>query len=267
MKKGYILSLIFLLSFLNAQTESQQKAIVIVANSIDYDNEYRQFFERNNVLAFYVSPKRFSEFKQYANILILGGPEAPQTGEIVTQILAPSEAASLRQKGNIGFFEKRGVWTEPQRIFIVAGWDRHATSEAVWKNIKYVLSSLQETTFLSSSGEILWMKDDFEGGFGRAKVEDKLVLVYVWASWCQWCQKMEDEVFSDVRVKEVMTKYYIPVRLDYDKIKNADFAHSHYIWGTPAFLVFDKEGKQVGFMDGYQDTERFLSRLLKYVVP
>jgi thioredoxin-related protein len=78
---------------------------------------------------------------------------------------------------------------------------------------------------------------------------------------------MESEVFTDANVKEVITQYYVPVRLDFDKAENADFAHRNYVWGTPAFLIFDGEGKKIGFMDGFQEKERFLARLLRYVSP
>lgn len=267
MKKVIILIVLLLTQFSHAHSVQPQKMVVIVANSIDYSANYKQFFEKNDTLVFYAPPPKFSQFKQYANILIIGGPDAPETREVVRQALTDSEMTFLRQKGNAALFEKRNVWKENQRVFIIGGWDRYATSNAVWEHIAYISSSLLDSEYLSMAGEIQWMKDDFQGGLARAKREDRLMLVYIWASWCAWCEKMKGEVFTDAQVKEVITQYYVPVRLDFDKAKNADFAHRNYVWGMPAFLVFDGDGKKVGFMDGFQEKERFLTRLLRYISP
>jgi hypothetical protein len=111
------------------------------------------------------------------------------------------------------------------------------------------------------------MTDDLEAGFARAKVEGRLVLVYVWAPWCTWCQKMESEIFPASCVQEIIGERYVPVRLDYDIPANADFAHSYFLWGTPSFLIFNAEGEKVGVRDGYQDLTRCCERLRKYASP
>ena len=54
----------------------------------------------------------------------------------------------------------------------------------------------------------------FDAGVEHAKVSRKKILVDIYTDWCSWCKKMDEEVYSDPKVKEYLTKYFVIIKLN-----------------------------------------------------
>lgn len=94
----------------------------------------------------------------------------------------------------------------------------------------------------------------------QARTERKLVFVDLYADWCGWCTKMDEDVFTDARVKSALLGY-VPIKVNVDVGGGRDVASRYRVNGLPAFLVLNGEGRLVGRFDGYLSAETFLARL------
>ncbi len=139
-----------ILSFAQAETQDSPD-LVILANSIDRDLSIDYTSEFPDFDIIYVDADSFDVFKGFENILILGGPDAPEgIGEVVQTILSEDEQAFLRKsKGTGGIFARANLWTGGQTITIIAGNNRHGTRYAQLE----FLEELSETIESKIEGE------------------------------------------------------------------------------------------------------------------
>ncbi len=113
--------------------------IVVLANSIDYNlaSEFFGFLKNNGIEVISTNAQNFDRYKTEKFIVILGGPDAYEgVGAIVQSpgLLISEEQNFVRTKGNRKMFVKTNVWTQGQRVFIIAGSDRYQTQSAHLEN-------------------------------------------------------------------------------------------------------------------------------------
>ncbi len=113
--------------------------IVVLANSIDYNlaTEFFGFLRNNGIEVINTNAQDFERYKAERFIVILGGPDAYEgVGAIVQSpgLLTSEEQNYVRTKGNRKMFVKTNVWTQGQRVFIIAGSNRFHTQNAHLEN-------------------------------------------------------------------------------------------------------------------------------------
>ncbi len=101
----------------------------------------------------------------------------------------------------------------------------------------------------------------FDEALSKARGEKKLVFVDVYADWCGWCTRMDEDVFTDERVRTALLAY-VPIKVDADR-GGRSVASRYRVSGLPAFLVLNADGELVGRFDGYLPAEPFLARLAR----
>jgi len=89
-----------------------------------------------------------------------------------------------------------------------------------------------------------WLEQDFEGALKKAKAENKLVLVDIYAEWCAQCKELDEKTWPNVAVREWIAKNAIAVRIDTDA-KRKDLQPIFKITGYPTVMLMDAEGKEV----------------------
>ncbi|HIE58880.1 MAG TPA: thioredoxin domain-containing protein [Hydrogenothermaceae bacterium] len=88
------------------------------------------------------------------------------------------------------------------------------------------------------SFEIKWL--NFEKGVKKAKAENKLILMDIYAKWCHWCNVIENTTYRDKRVIEIINKYYIPIRVNAEK--RPDINKKYNQGGLPSTVILDNNG-------------------------
>lgn len=97
-----------------------------------------------------------------------------------------------------------------------------------------------------------------------APVENKKILVDVFASWCPYCQRMHSEVYPSDAVQRAISDHYFWVRIDVEstekvyyhgeEMTEAEFATALENQNVPTTYFLNSEGailgKQPGFIDG-----------------
>ncbi len=89
-----------------------------------------------------------------------------------------------------------------------------------------------------------WLEQDFEGALKKAKAENKLVLVDIYAEWCAQCKELDEKTWPNAAVRAWIAKNAIAVRIDTDA-KRKDLQPIFKITGYPTVMLMDAEGKEV----------------------
>jgi hypothetical protein len=109
---------------------------------------------------------------------------------------------------------------------------------------------------------IQWERND-RAAFQQAKSQQRFVLLYLEAVWCHWCHVMDTTTYADPVVQALLSKHYVPLRIDQDS--RPDLANRYRDFGWPATVVFAADGTEIVKRRGFVSKERF-ARLLQAIV-
>ena len=113
----------------------------------------------------------------------------------------------------------------------------------------------------------------YDEGMTLAMKENKPALIYFFATWCDYCKRMENEVFPDRNVYDLLQKFVlIRVEVDSNRVINEagktmteeKLARMLGVSGTPTFWFREPDGKEIAQMPGFVDREKF-SGILQYI--
>ena len=74
---------------------------------------------------------------------------------------------------------------------------------------------------------------------------NKLVLADMSAIWCPACRKLDQQVFSDKRVKIQLNQYFVYARIKYESAKGKRFMQKYHVTGFPTLLVLNAQGEKL----------------------
>ncbi len=88
-----------------------------------------------------------------------------------------------------------------------------------------------------------------EEAFGRARAEDKPILLSVGYSSCHWCHVMERECFEDTAIARQMNQDFVSIKVDREERPDVDSIYMHALQalsghgGWPMTVFLTSEGK------------------------
>lgn len=87
----------------------------------------------------------------------------------------------------------------------------------------------------------------------KAAGEGKHVLIQFGGNWCGWCIKFDAFCKADTTISTIISKNYVPVKLNYDP-SNKNEAANVYLgnptrFGFPVFIILDSKGKVLHIQD------------------
>jgi len=96
----------------------------------------------------------------------------------------------------------------------------------------------------------------------QAKKEHKMVFIDSYFVGCHPCKQMDDEVFPLPQVVKLMGENFISVKIDFLKDDLGKQLQIKYgVTGFPTFLLLNSEGQLVSRFSGYQEADKFQSKL------
>ncbi|KVP36704.1 protein-disulfide reductase DsbD [Burkholderia ubonensis] len=100
------------------------------------------------------------------------------------------------------------------------------------------------------------------------KTSGQPVMLDFYADWCVSCKEMEHLTFTDSRVQARLAQLHL-VRADVTANSPADQAllKRFNLFGPPGIIFFDRNGKEIGRVVGYQAPDTFLRSLDRAAVP
>ena len=92
----------------------------------------------------------------------------------------------------------------------------------------------------------------------RAKMENKPIVIDLYAEWCAPCRKMENLTFPDTRVRALLERTLF-IRIDTDKYP--DIAESLDVEGLPDIRFVLPNGKIIRQLRSYHNAKSFAGEL------
>jgi thiol-disulfide isomerase/thioredoxin len=102
---------------------------------------------------------------------------------------------------------------------------------------------------------INWLTD-FEAAKQEGGKTGKYLLLFFHTEWCGYCRLMEEQTFPDARVMALITKKFIPVKLDAEK--EIELSRGYNVTGYPTTVIVDPQEREVGRVAGYLPPENYL---------
>lgn len=117
------------------------------------------------------------------------------------------------------------------------------------------------------TSKIHW-QTDLNAALREARVQNKKILVDVWAEWCAACLEMEADTWNNSAVVKTINENFIPLKLDYTyPVKaTADQLNTWKVVGLPAILVLNPAQVEspVEVNQGILSTSELLQKLSKH---
>jgi thiol:disulfide interchange protein len=115
---------------------------------------------------------------------------------------------------------------------------------------------LPERTRPRATTPFVW-QHDLPSALKQAAATDKHVFIDFETTWCGPCKSMDEWIWTDAEVAQVMNEKYVGVKLDGD-IEKAIVA-KYAVKGYPTMIVVDATGKEQWRADGYQSSKDMLA--------
>lgn len=96
-----------------------------------------------------------------------------------------------------------------------------------------------------------WMEQDLEKALARARAENKVVLVDIYAEWCAQCHELDEKTWPDAGIQAWIAANAVAIRIDTDKVR-PELAEKLGIRSYPTVLLLDGEGKELRRILGFQ---------------
>ena len=118
-------------------------------------------------------------------------------------------------------------------------------------------SSSTDDIKISEKG-IQFHQGNWDEALARAKAENKLIFLDIYATWCGPCKMLKKKTFSEESVGTYYNEKYINVALDGEKGEGIPLAKRYEIKAYPSLLFINGEGKLVARSAGFVSPEDFL---------
>jgi len=110
-----------------------------------------------------------------------------------------------------------------------------------------------------ASNEIAWIHN-LDDGLKKAAEEGKPVMVDFYTEWCGWCKKLDEDTYSNARVKAKAAEF-VAVKVDAEQHQAS--ASKYGVEGFPTIVFTDAKGKEIHRVTGFAPPEPFLSEMGK----
>jgi thiol:disulfide interchange protein len=117
------------------------------------------------------------------------------------------------------------------------------------------------TVCVSARAAVEWERN-YKAALQKARNENKLVMVDMYAAWCGPCRLLDKNTFSNKDVEAKLSNGFIAVKIDLDKSPEApELARKFAVNAIPHIVFLDADGKRLSDIVGYVPPDDFLKEL------
>ena len=110
----------------------------------------------------------------------------------------------------------------------------------------------------TSQSTIIFSEDGLQAALIKAKLENRPVLLFCYASWCPHCKTMKAEVFTNKAVADYFNKTFICVVADMEKEDGIELNKEVKISSFPTFIFYDSNGTTIYRVEGELKSNAFI---------
>lgn len=119
------------------------------------------------------------------------------------------------------------------------------------------LQPSNETT-LSGVGKIEFQEENWDAALAKAKRENKLIFVDLYATWCAPCKIMKVQTFGNQEVADLFNENFINLALNGEKGKGLELMDKYKLRAYPSLLFIDSEDKVVVHTEGFHNATQLI---------
>jgi thiol:disulfide interchange protein len=114
---------------------------------------------------------------------------------------------------------------------------------------------------VSARAAVEWQRN-YKAALQKAKSENKLVMLDIYAEWCGPCKILDKNTFSNKDVEARLSKEFVAVKIDLDRSPEArELAKKFSVDAIPHIVFLDADGKRLSDIVGYVPPDQFLKEL------
>lgn len=100
---------------------------------------------------------------------------------------------------------------------------------------------------------------DIDWAFSESQNQNRNLLIIFDQDSCVYCDMLKENTLSDSKVQNELNENYIVLLVDINK--DYEIAEKYQVFGTPAVHIISPDGKDIGKIEGYVESDEFLSAL------
>jgi thiol:disulfide interchange protein len=113
-------------------------------------------------------------------------------------------------------------------------------------------------TFSEGAGKIEFQEENWEAVLAKAKKENKLIFVDLYATWCAPCKMMKVQTFGNQEVADLFNGKFINVALNGEKGKGLELMEKYNLRAYPSLLFINSEDKVVVHTEGFHNPTQLI---------
>jgi thioredoxin 1 len=114
------------------------------------------------------------------------------------------------------------------------------------------------TKFEEHSNGIIFEKTSWSEVLNKAKKDNKIIFLDVYASWCGPCKMLKKTTFSNEKVGAFYNEKFINIAVDAEVGEGIALAEKYHVTGFPTLLFIKPDGSVLTKSMGYHSPSDFL---------
>ena len=111
----------------------------------------------------------------------------------------------------------------------------------------------------NGKGGIVFFNGKWKDALAKAKAENKLIFLDIYATWCGPCKKLKAKSFASAKVGTYFNEKFINVTLDGEEGEGIILAEKYRLQAYPTLLFIDGDGNVKKAAVGYYNPNELLS--------
>ncbi len=111
-----------------------------------------------------------------------------------------------------------------------------------------------------ASAQVVFQDLTLDEAAAKAKKENKLIFVDVYATWCRPCKMLDSEVFPNTELGDYFNKHFICLKIDGEKGDGPKIMKQYSLTAYPSLLFLNPEKEVVRKVRGFVYADQLLSQ-------
>lgn len=117
----------------------------------------------------------------------------------------------------------------------------------------------------TTTKEIKFENITFNQALAKAKKENKMVFMNVYAVWCGPCKLLQKTTFKTDKVADSFNESFININVDAEKGEGIELSRRYEVTAHPLMLVINPSGKVEKRILGYVKEDQLIKEVNKYL--